>query len=776
MTADELIGVINSAASATINSARIVGIQDGDKGDITVSGAGGTWTIDNNAVTLAKMADMATASLIYRTTAGTGDPEVNTLATLKTDLGLTGTNSGDQTITLTGDVTGSGTGSFTTAIGAGVIVDADVNASAAIALSKLATQGARTFVANSTASTAVPTAISVATAQGMVGQFDTVAAVNSATIDAGINHIRTAGYYANGDGGGALYKRVASGSTGVGTPRITSNGGAVIFELAEQTVSVLMCGAVGDGTTNDAAAFNAALSHSLNVYVPDVANGYRLNSTVTLNTGNSLIGDEHRSKIIHGGSSDCFTIAGNNVAISGLFVDATNNTAGNTFFINTTASRERILIRNIYTLYGNGLLTDSNSTGIIVTLKLQDVQARYHEGRGVYLRDAFAFIELQNVLVDYLNVASPTNQTAYEIVGVEGVSLINVEATGSYATIAGTTTSQRGYVFTSCKAVYIYRAFADNLGGIGFDFTSCDFVRMDNSTASLCDNYGIRLATTNNFVATNVYVGGRSASATKTASIDGVFVTSSSQHVVFTGIQVRSCTGNGFVNNGGTNIVVSGGELLGNTGRGLVCSGSGTVTLVTGVQFVGNTAGDYTLLTANDIVSASQINAGTVVHSGLTASDTPTFAGVVTGDGTAAAPALRGTDTDSGVFHGANFVGLTAGGNEIVRANATGLSLNTGRSFGFKTASVNFTASLLTGGTDGMIWNSDSSLSYFQYQVNSLTRLELNNTGIGFFGATPVARPTVGAALSTGGSETNTNLATRINEIRTALINLGLVT
>jgi hypothetical protein len=40
---------------------------------------------------------MATASVVYRKTASTGAVEVNTLATLKTDLGLTGTNSGDQT-------------------------------------------------------------------------------------------------------------------------------------------------------------------------------------------------------------------------------------------------------------------------------------------------------------------------------------------------------------------------------------------------------------------------------------------------------------------------------------------------------------------------------------------------------------------------------------------------------------------------------------------------------------------------------------------------------
>lgn len=73
------------------------GVSDGDKGDITVSSSGTVWTIDNGVVTLAKLANMATGSLYYRKTAGSGAPEVQTLATLKTDLGLTGTNSGDQT-------------------------------------------------------------------------------------------------------------------------------------------------------------------------------------------------------------------------------------------------------------------------------------------------------------------------------------------------------------------------------------------------------------------------------------------------------------------------------------------------------------------------------------------------------------------------------------------------------------------------------------------------------------------------------------------------------
>lgn len=63
-------------------------------GDVTGSTA---LTIAAKAVTLAKMDDVATASVFYRKTAGTGAPEVQTLATLKTDLGLSNTNSGDQT-------------------------------------------------------------------------------------------------------------------------------------------------------------------------------------------------------------------------------------------------------------------------------------------------------------------------------------------------------------------------------------------------------------------------------------------------------------------------------------------------------------------------------------------------------------------------------------------------------------------------------------------------------------------------------------------------------
>jgi hypothetical protein len=51
------------------------GVSDGDKGDITVSSSGTVWTVDNDSITTAKLANMATATIRGRVTAGTGDPE-----------------------------------------------------------------------------------------------------------------------------------------------------------------------------------------------------------------------------------------------------------------------------------------------------------------------------------------------------------------------------------------------------------------------------------------------------------------------------------------------------------------------------------------------------------------------------------------------------------------------------------------------------------------------------------------------------------------------------
>lgn len=65
------------------DSVSAASIPDGDKGDLTVSASGTTWTIKSGVVSNAKLANMATATLKGRASAGSGAPEDLSAAQVK---------------------------------------------------------------------------------------------------------------------------------------------------------------------------------------------------------------------------------------------------------------------------------------------------------------------------------------------------------------------------------------------------------------------------------------------------------------------------------------------------------------------------------------------------------------------------------------------------------------------------------------------------------------------------------------------------------------------
>ncbi len=159
-------------------------------GDVTATAGSNTTVIANDAittvkilnnnVTVAKMQQITTDSLLGRDTAATGNVEV---ITLDTTLAMNGSQVLGRAA-ISGDIT-IAAASNTAAITAGVIVNADINASAAIDLSKLATQAALSAVINATNGSAVPTAVA--------GTADQVLRVNTAGTSLGFGTIATAG-------------------------------------------------------------------------------------------------------------------------------------------------------------------------------------------------------------------------------------------------------------------------------------------------------------------------------------------------------------------------------------------------------------------------------------------------------------------------------------------------------------------------------------------------------------------------------------------------------
>jgi hypothetical protein len=351
---------------------------------------------------------------------------------------------------------------------------------------------------------ALPQGVAVKDAQ----TFDTVATVTASAVDVSVNHIRTAGYYATGDGGGALYKRSTGTPTGVGTRYITSNSGTVVWELEPSNfINVRALGASPSASAADnTAAINAAMALGPAYIPPGTYNYTQVGATgvaFTLAAGYQLLATPREVTLVGAsGTYETFRVTGSNTRVEGVDFNDAAKTAGAFHHIQCgTSGIEETRVTNMIVYRSTGGAIDSGATtapyGTHTKTYWEDVVFLGHRGPGFTYTRSFAFLTIgRKCVVDYPQTPTGSeNHTAFDYNGANmpagaGGLILGLEVLGTSGN-ATTTTSQKGFFIRNTAAVFILNARVDAVEGEGIRLENCNGVYLQDAHVGLCDSHSL---------------------------------------------------------------------------------------------------------------------------------------------------------------------------------------------------------------------------------------------------------------------------------------------
>jgi len=272
------------------------GLVDGDKGDVTVSSDGESWTLDHHTVTNAHLSDMVGPSLKGRQS-GTGEPADLTAAQATALLDA-------YTTSLNGLVPAPGTAAGKFLKDDGTWADLPDVADNAVTNAKLADMATATFKGRTTAGTGDPEDLTAAQATALLNPFTSSdKGVAPASGGGTTNFLRADGTWA-----------APSGSSGIPT----NTAVYAVFATAAANTNVLSGSAIsklifGTEVLDPAGVFNSALGR----YQPTQAGYYRIAAQVF---GSSTAG-QLRLRITKNGSTEFVAQIGVNASFPAAEVD-----------------------------------------------------------------------------------------------------------------------------------------------------------------------------------------------------------------------------------------------------------------------------------------------------------------------------------------------------------------------------------------------------------------------------------------------------------------------
>lgn len=367
-------------------------------------------------------------------------------------------------------------------------------------------------------------------------------------------------------------------------------------------------GAAGDGVADDHTAITSALATGLPVVFGSKT--YRISQAIVLPAGGQLIGSERKTTIVVDEGAHFVDVQGGSTVVQGFVVDCRAGSGAGVFTLRTDLSHvNRCFIRNIESKGATWFLRDSNAANIVVYLKVENCIASIHRGPGILLRDAFAYLKLSHVTIDYVGSAS-RNHVAFSIANNEGAQIEYCDVTGGQ--VDATTAQAHGFLFTNCVAVWLTNCMADTVGGVGFFlFGQCRHFYLSQCVSSLVGSHGFAFegsgGASSDIQAVNCLASGRRGQPYAPAGASGFAVSAIGTQL--SGCRAMKNTGNGFVQyGGGSQSTMNGCQAKDNGVLGLSAQVGSLI--ASGLLTVGNAGGNYSLASNIQHIAASQASSG----------------------------------------------------------------------------------------------------------------------------------------------------------------------